>query len=82
MLRRFTLITMSTLLGAGCVSDQTYNAEVATATQYQAQAMDYQALNQKLTSELGAANAQIETLQDQLKSRSRIPCCSRKAAGS
>jgi chemotaxis protein MotB len=67
MFRRFALMTMSTLLAAGCVSDQTYNAEVATATQYQAQAMDYQALNQKLTSELGAANAQIETLQDQLK---------------
>ena len=67
MLRRLPLLLLSAAAVAGCVSEQTYKSEVATANQYQAQAMDYQALNQKLTTELGAANAQIETLQDQLK---------------
>lgn len=64
---RLLLVLLSAVVLAGCVSDNTYQAEVATANQYQAQAMDYQALNQKLTAELGAANAQIQTLQGQLK---------------
>jgi chemotaxis protein MotB len=61
------LAFVSAVAAAGCVSEQTYNAEVATANQAQTQAMDYQALNQKLTAELGADNAQIQTLEGQLK---------------
>lgn len=67
MLRRLTMLVATIAMVAGCVSEQTYDTEVATANKYQAQATDYAALNAKLTQELGAANAQIQTLQDQLK---------------
>jgi chemotaxis protein MotB len=67
MFRRLPLTLLSVLVVAGCVSEQSYDTEVATANKYQAQATDYQALNKKLTAELGADNAQIETLENQLK---------------
>jgi chemotaxis protein MotB len=67
MFRRLTLIALSTVFVAGCVSEQTYNDEVATANKAQTQAADYAALNATLTQELGAANAKIETLENQLK---------------
>ena len=67
MFRRFPIALLSAIVIAGCVSEQTYQGEVATANKYQAQAVDYQALNQKLTAELGADNAKIQTLQNQLK---------------
>lgn len=67
MSRILALAVLSAAFVAGCVSDQTYQTEVATANKYQAQATDYAALNAKLSAELGAANAQIQTLQDQLK---------------
>jgi chemotaxis protein MotB len=67
MYSRLILALIWAVVAAGCVSEPTYNAEVATANKAQAQAMDYQALNQKLTTELGADNAQIQTLENQLK---------------
>ena len=54
------LIVCSVALAAGCVSKQTYNKEVNTAD-------TYQALSTKLTGELGADQAQITQLQNQLK---------------
>ena len=57
---KLTLVLAAAVLAAACVSQQTYNTEV--------QKVDtYSALNQKLTSELGADQAQITQLQNQLK---------------
>ena len=50
----------ATLLSAGCVTKQTYNTEVQKAD-------SYQALSQKLSSELSSDQAQITQLQNQLK---------------
>lgn len=60
MFARLLLIAIFTALVAGCVSEKTYKQEQATAN-------NYAALNATLTQELGADNAKIETLQDQLK---------------
>jgi chemotaxis protein MotB len=48
------------LLAAGCVSQQTYNTEVQKAD-------TYSKLNQQLSAELSADQAQITQLQNQLK---------------
>jgi chemotaxis protein MotB len=48
------------VLACGCVTEKKYNAEVATAT-------NYQALNAQLSSELSSDQAQITQLQNQLK---------------
>jgi chemotaxis protein MotB len=60
---RSTLLILAlsvTVLAAGCVSEQKYQSEVATAT-------NYQALNAKLSSELTSDQAQITQMQNQLK---------------
>ena len=57
----------ATLLAAGCVSQQTYNTEVAKANTLTTQNQQLDALNQKLAGELGADQAQITQLQNQLK---------------
>ena len=60
MTNRLALVFLSATLVAGCVSDQTYQTQVA-------QTNKYQALSDQLSTQLGAANAKIEALQDQLK---------------
>jgi len=60
MIKRIALSLLSATLVAGCVSEQTYQTQVAATNKYQA-------LSEQLSAQLGAANAQIETLQDQLK---------------
>jgi chemotaxis protein MotB len=56
------------LLAAGCVSQQTYNTEVAKANTLSTSNQQLDALNQKLTGELASADqAQITQLQNQLK---------------
>ena len=66
---KFKLATLlcATLLAAGCVSQQTYNTEVAKANTLTTQNQQLDALNQKLAGELGADQAQITQLQNQLK---------------
>lgn len=57
---KFSLMLAAVFLAAGCVSEQTYKTEVTKAD-------NLSALNQKLSSELGADQAQITQLQNQLK---------------
>jgi len=57
---KFILVLCAAVLAAGCVSEKKYNAEVATAT-------NYQALNTKLSSELSSDQAQITQMENQLK---------------
>jgi chemotaxis protein MotB len=57
---KISLALAAVVLAAGCVSQQTYNTEVQKADQYSA-------LNKKLSAELGADQAQITQLQNQLK---------------
>jgi chemotaxis protein MotB len=66
---QFATILCAALLAAGCVSQQTYNTEVAKANTLSTSNSNQQldALNQKLTGELGADQAQITQLQNQLK---------------
>lgn len=54
------LLLASAVLAAGCVSQQTYTTEVKKAD-------TYAALNQQLSTELSADQAQITQLQNQLK---------------
>ena len=60
-------VLCAALLAAGCVSQQTYNTEVAKANTLSTQSQQLDALNQKLAGELGADQAQITQLQNQLK---------------
>ena len=60
-------VLCAALLAAGCVSQQTYNTEVAKANTLSTQNQQLDALNQKLAGELGADQAQITQLQNQLK---------------
>ena len=53
------LVLCAAVLAAGCVTKQTYNKEVSTAD-------TYQALDTKLSGELGSDQAQITHLQNQL----------------
>lgn len=57
---KISLVLCAAVLAAGCVSQQTYKAEVQTAD-------NYQKLNQQLSSELSSDQAQITQLQNQLK---------------
>ncbi len=57
---KLSLLLSAAVLAAGCVSQQTYNTEVQKAD-------TYSALNQQLSSELSADQAQITQLQNQLK---------------
>ena len=57
---KFVLVLCAAMLAAGCVTKQTYNAEVKTAD-------TYAALNTKLSGELSSDQAQITQLQNQLK---------------
>jgi chemotaxis protein MotB len=57
---KIALLLCAGLLAAGCVTKQTYNKEVSVAD-------SYQALSAKLSTELGADQAQITQLQNQLK---------------
>jgi chemotaxis protein MotB len=57
---KFSLVLAAAVLAAGCVSQQTYKAEVQTAD-------NYQKLNQQLSSELSSDQAKITQLQNQLK---------------
>ncbi|MBK8359043.1 MAG: OmpA family protein [Comamonadaceae bacterium] len=64
---RVATILCAALLAAGCVSQQTYNTEVAKANTLSTSNQQLDALNQKLAGELGADQAQITQLQNQLK---------------
>jgi chemotaxis protein MotB len=57
---KLAVLLCAAVLAAGCVTEKKYNAEVTTAT-------SYQALNTQLSSELGSDQAQITQLQNQLK---------------
>ena len=67
MRNQMTVVLCAALLAAGCVSQQTYNTEVAKANTLSTANQQLDALNQKLTGELGADQAQITQLQNQLK---------------
>ena len=60
-------ILCAALLAAGCVSQQTYNTEVAKANTLSASNQQLDALNQQLRGELASDQAQITQLQNQLK---------------
>jgi chemotaxis protein MotB len=60
-------VLCAALLAAGCVSQQTYNTEVAKANTLSASNQQLDALNQQLRGELASDQAQITQLQNQLK---------------
>ena len=60
-------VLCAALLAAGCVSQQTYNTEVAKANTLTTQNQQLDALNQQLRGELASDQAQITQLQNQLK---------------
>ena len=60
-------VLCAALLAAGCVSQQTYNTEVAKANTLNTANQQLDALNQTLTGELASDQAQITQLQNQLK---------------
>ena len=64
---RVATILCAALLAAGCVSQQTYNTEVAKANTLSASNQQLDALNQQLRGELASDQAQITQLQNQLK---------------
>jgi chemotaxis protein MotB len=57
---KISLLLAAAVLAAGCVSQQAYNTEVKKAD-------TYSALNQQLSTELSADQAQITQLENQLK---------------
>ncbi|MGJ7512193.1 OmpA/MotB family protein [Variovorax sp. GT1P44] len=57
---KLSLVLCAALMAAGCVTDKTYNTEVSKAN-------TYAALNQKLSGELSADQAQITQMQNELK---------------
>ena len=60
MIRNVAIGLFSAVLAAGCVSEQTYKTEVAKSN-------TYQALSQRLQTEVNADQVQITQLQDRLK---------------
>ena len=64
---KLATLLCATLLAAGCVSQQTYNTEVAKANTLTTQNQQLDALNQQLRGELASDQAQITQLQNQLK---------------
>jgi chemotaxis protein MotB len=60
-------VLCAALLAAGCVSQQTYNTEVAKANTLTTANQQLDALNQQLRGELASDQAQITQLQNQLK---------------
>jgi len=60
-------VLCATVLAAGCVSQQTYNTEVAKANTLNTANQQLDALNQQLRGELASDQAQITQLQNQLK---------------
>ena len=59
---RVATILCAALLAAGCVSQQTYNTEVAKANTLSTANQQLDALNQQLRGELAADQAQITQL--------------------
>lgn len=57
---KLSLVLCAALLAAGCVTDKTYNTEVQKAN-------TYATLNQKLSGELSADQAQITQMQNELR---------------
>ena len=66
MKARTTVVLLSLLLVAGCVSEQKYQQEVQTAQTYQSMDKQAEALNRQLQAEIKADQVQIKQLQGRL----------------